>query len=115
MYMESNNTHEISLQTAIDMTTLYRQNRPSNFPICETFEREAIDRLLSTEGCAFLRIYYGMKEGLQADAILVAANLQGEDILPAESDVQMSTTDPLILEDGYRCPQACPPPSSLNP
>ncbi|MGH2565037.1 MAG: hypothetical protein ACRDE8_00515 [Ginsengibacter sp.] len=112
--MITNNSHEISLQTAIDMTTLYRANRPSNFPICETFEIDAINKLLATGGCSFLRIYYGMKESLLVDAILVAANDEGKDILPASSSITLATNDPLILEDGYRCPDACPPSSPLN-
>jgi len=111
--MDINNTHEISLQRAIDMTTLYRKNRPSHFPICETFEAEAINKLLSTEGCAFLRIYYGMEKGL-ANAVLVAANASGEDILPDPVITLAPVNDAVILEDGYRCPEACPPPSSLN-
>jgi hypothetical protein len=83
--MDNTTTHEISLQTAIDMTTLYRANRPSNFPICETFEVDAINKLLATDGCVFFRIYYGMKENLLVDAILVAVNAEGEDILPSVS------------------------------
>jgi hypothetical protein len=105
--------HQISLQEAIDMTTLYRANRPSNFPICETFEVDAIEQLIATEGCKFLRIYYGMKENLEVDAILVAANVNGEDILPPET-VANTSDNSILLEDGYRCPQDCPPASSLN-
>jgi hypothetical protein len=112
--MKSTTNHEISLQVAIDMTTLYRANKPPNFPICETFEKAAIEKLLATEGCAFLRIYYGMKDDMQADAILVAANASGEDILPDGGVTPLATADAVILEDGYRCPEACPPPSSLN-
>jgi len=108
----STNNHQISLQTAIDMTTLYRANRPGNFPICETFEKEVIENLLATEGCASFRIYYGMKENNSVDAILVAVNASGEDILPVSNN-QLTSTPP-ILEDGYRCPQDCPPPSPLN-
>ena len=113
--MNTNNTHEISLQTAIDMTTLYRANRPSNFPICETFEIDAVNKLLATDGCAFLRIYYGMKENDNADAILVAANAAGEDILPSSAAAGLSDGEAIILEDGIRCPKACPPESALNP
>jgi hypothetical protein len=112
--MTTNNNHEISLQQAIDMTTLYRANRPSNFPICETFEKEAINKLLAEDGCAYLRIYYGMKENKEVDAILVAANASEEDILPPASTAAATAGDGVILEDGYRCPQACPPPSPLN-
>jgi hypothetical protein len=112
--MTTNNNHEISLQQAIDMTTLYRANRPVNFPICETFEKEAIFKLLAEDGCAYLRIYYGMKENLEVDAVLVAANADQEDMLPPGSALATSGTDDIILDDGYRCPQDCPPPSPLN-
>jgi hypothetical protein len=113
--MNTTNTHEISLQTAIDMTTLYRANRPSNFPICETFDLGAVNKLLATEGCTSLRIYYGMKEDNNVDAILIAVNANGEDILPSSASAWLSDTDPIILEDGIRCPEACPPESPLNP
>lgn len=104
--------HEISLQTAVDMTSRYRANKPLNFPICETFGIDAIQRLLSTPGCASLRIYYGMKADMKVDAVLVAVNEAGEDILP--NLALSSTTDAVILEDSLRCPDDCPPASSLN-
>ena len=97
------------------MTTLYRQNKPANAPICETFEKEAIDQLLSATGCAYLRIYYGMKENVDIDAILVAVNADNEDILPSALDEDaVNSGDAIILEDGYRCPPDCPPKSVLN-
>jgi len=112
--MNPTNNHEISLQTAIDMTTLYRANRPEQSPICETFEKAAVTKLLATEGCAYLRIYYGMKENKDIDAILVAVNAEGEDILPLASNAVAATNEPIILEDGLRCPDDCPPKSPLN-
>lgn len=113
--MNTIKNHEISLQAAIDMTTRYRANKPANFPICETFSKEAITKLLAATGCASLRIYYGMKENLHADAIMVAANEDGEDILPSAAATSLQDGNPVILEDGLRCPQDCPPPSPLNP
>lgn len=111
----SNYDHAISLQQAIDMTTRYRQNKPADAPICETFEKEAIDQLMLVTGCAYLRIYYGMKENFEMDAILVAVNAENEDILPSLLDeAAVNSGDPLILEDGYRCPPDCPPKSVLN-
>jgi len=110
------NNHIISLQDAIDMTTRYRANKPSNAPVCETFDIDAINQLVAVTGCTSLRIYYGMKENMDIDAILVAVNENGEDILPSESvnASLQSSGDPLILEDGYRCPPDCPPKSPLN-
>lgn len=113
--MSTTTNHEISLQQAIDMTSQYRQKRPPDFPICETFEKDAINTLLSVAGCAFLRIYYGMKADGLVDAILVAADASGKDLLPAASPSAAVTTDePVILEDGYRCPDDCPVASALN-
>lgn len=112
----STTNHQISLQQAIDMTTRYRANRPANFPICETFELSAVQQLLATTGCQYLRIYYGMKDNNEVDAILVPADADGADILPAvdATALTITTDDSTLLEDGYRCPQNCPPPSQLN-
>jgi hypothetical protein len=112
--MNPTNHHEISLQTAIDMTTLYRANRPEQSPICETFEKTAVAKLLATEGCVSLRIYYGMKENKNIDAILVAVNAEGVDILPPATNAVAATDEPIILEDGIRCPDYCPPKSPVN-
>jgi hypothetical protein len=108
-------THSISLQAAMDMTNFYRSTRLSDFPICETFEKASVLALLSNSNCAYLRIYYGRKATGEVDAILVAVNRDQEDILPAEKDDTLpGTEENLILEDGFRCPQFCPPPSPLN-
>ncbi|MEO5650036.1 MAG: hypothetical protein ABIR03_08945 [Ginsengibacter sp.] len=112
--MNTNRNHEISLPQAIEMTTRYRARRPGNFPVCETFSIEAVRKLLATQGCASLRVYYGMKENMDTDALLVAVNAAGEDLLPAANATASLVDDPIILEDGYRCPEDCPPPSSLN-
>jgi hypothetical protein len=112
--MNQINNHEISLQTAIDMTKRYRANRHANYPVCETFEIAAVTKLIATEGCASLRVYYGMKENTNVDVLLVAVNAAGEDILPPSTLVAVSTEDAIILEDGYRCPDVCPTDSPLN-
>lgn len=112
--MNTLNNHEISLQTAIDMTTRYRANRPSNFPICETFEKEVIQRVLDTTSCASFRVYYGMRENQNVSAILVAADAEGNDLLPSALTIEKGTDDPVIIDDGYRCPDLCPPDSPIN-
>lgn len=112
--MDKNKNHEISLQAAIEMTTRYRANKPTDFPVCETFEMAAIRKLLATPGCVSLRIYYGMKKDLEAHAILVAVNSSGEDILPKGDALSLADEEAIILEDSYRCPPLCPPGSPLN-
>lgn len=112
--MNNNNVnHQISLQEAVDMTTKYRQNQPANFPQYESFDVEAVKALISSEQCKFLRIYFGMKEDNQVELILVAADEQGQDLLPATTEGSTNTEDNVILEDGFRCPQFCPSNSVL--
>lgn len=106
------NTHEISLAQAVVLTSRYRNNRPSGWPLSETFNKEAIEKLLSTEGCKFIRIYPGMKEDLSIVNILVAVNDDNEDILPQNDS--LAAVDPVIVEDGFACPPLCPKPSPLN-
>lgn len=107
--------HEISLQTAIQMTTDFRANQPAGMARCETFDRQAIDRLLSIVGCVKIRIYYGTKEG-EVHAILVAADAANHDLLPsAQSGTSVGDDDPVIINDTYRCPPHCPDDSPLNP
>ena len=116
------NAHFISLNQAIDMTTLYRSDKEAILatayqnqnilPDSETFNRNAFDTLLAKEGCAGLRIYYGMDENLKVHALIVAVYEDNEDILPALASATVIDED--IVEEGQRCPDLCPPPSPLN-
>src|SRR5437762_13461350 len=106
----------ISLQDAIDMTSLYRQRKEDilqtnyrNQAIlaqCETFDKGDIDTLLGQTDCIALRIYYGMDSSYKVHSIIVGVDRNDNDILP--SGVEK------ILEVGVRCPVDCPQPSSLN-
>jgi hypothetical protein len=112
----------ITLGTAVDMTTLYRQEKEAVLtenkrnqnilPVAETFDRAVIDSLLATDGCESIRIYYGMDTNLKVHAIMVPVDSSNEDILPEESPEPAIETG--IVEQGYRCPEDCPPPSPLN-
>jgi hypothetical protein len=116
--------HRISLATAIAMTSRYRQDRlsiladPTNetiLPLSETFNKEAVLRLLNTEDATGIRIYYGMTEDKDIHAILVATDAAGQDILPPSGSVSFTgEEEEIILEDALRCPYTCPPESPLN-
>jgi len=109
------------MDTAIDMTTMYRADKEAILatawqnqnilPNSETFNRNALDTLLAIEGCEALRIYYGMDENSKVHAIMVAVNEDNEDILPQDNLVSETA---VIVEEGQRCPDLCPPPSPLN-
>ncbi len=120
--MNGNVQHQISLEKAVELTARFRKLKKeltAGLCLSETFSREAIESLLRVEGCAAVRIYYGMKEDRSVHAILVAADAAGNDILPPAQERQEahSTTNAiagLILEDGARCPPQCPQSSKLN-
>lgn len=114
---------KITLQQAIEMTTLYRQNRDAIvaekyqgqdvLALSETFEVDEIKSLISNQACVKFRIYYGMDASLKVHAILVGVNENDEDILPADVE-SLTDDDGEILEEAQRCPQQCPPSSPLN-
>lgn len=115
-------SHKISLSEAIAMTSLYRNHRNDILKpeyedenilcISETFDRSVIDALLREPDCQFLRIYYGMSEDFKIHAIIVGADSNGADILPI---ARLQNTDEIIIvENGNRCPDLCPPVSVLN-
>lgn len=116
-------SHFISLQDAVAMTEKFRKNKDNILapefrnqiiiPFSETFNREAIEKLLSEGNCAAIRIYYGMDEKMNLHAILVAVNHSNEDILPSQT--ASANADDVIVEEGQRCPDFCPPKSPLNP
>jgi hypothetical protein len=108
----------ISIETAVDMTTLYRQDRETILgtsyknqnilPKCETFDRGVFDDVLAQTGCAGIRIYYGMDSNNKVHAIIVGVNGSDEDIIFPNTD------NSLIAEESRRCPDDCPPASDLN-
>lgn len=113
----------ISLEEAVDMTTLYRKEMneilappyqgQNILSICETFEKEDIEKLLSKKGCQKLRIYYGMDENSGVHAILVAVNSANEDMLPT-GIASTEVVEEDILAKAPKCPVLCPPSSPLN-
>lgn len=114
----------ISLQKAMEMTTLYRKEKEviiarefkgkDLLARCETFDRDIFDVILAKPACKGIRVYYGMDEGLKVHAIIVGVNDKDEDILPAIT-AELTEGDGDIGEDAKRCPTDCPPPSALNP
>lgn len=119
--------HFISLPTAIDMTSLYRNQRETILKpqfqdqnilaISEAFNRTPFDILLAKPGCEGLRIYYGMTEDLKIHAIIVATDENGNDMLPEQTSSfsnSAEATEDDIVENGNRCPDICPDSSPLN-
>ena len=122
-------SHFIPLEQAIAMTKTFRENRGKSvvpqanglnaLPLSQTFDRAAIDKLLSQSGCEKIRIYFGMDKGLKVHAIIVGVNDKDEDMLPESTNIGLLREDeegePVIVDEGIPCPPSCPPPSHLNP
>ena len=110
----------ITLQQAIEMTTRYRENKDQILtdlfkgkdilPVCETFDRQTFDQVLSQPDCQKIRLYLSMDKELKLRMIIVGVNAKDEDILPPAADDGGS-----IGEQGFPCPPYCPPTSPLNP
>jgi hypothetical protein len=123
--------HFITLDTAVKMTSLYRITREEILKpefqnqnilcLSETFDRAAIDQVLAEPDCSSIRIYYGMNDDKTVHAVVVGVDSKNQDILPASatttsmSTSDATTDDTVLLENGGRCPDLCPPTSPLNP
>jgi hypothetical protein len=117
----------ISLEEAIAMTTLFRKqlenllnpvfSGKNILPICETFDRDVFDKILSQTGCVKLRIYSGLSPDLMRKSIIVGVNEKDEDMLPSSEVLSATDGDDgyLIGEEGQTCPPYCPPRSPINP
>ena len=124
-------SHFIRLEQAIAMTKTFRENRGKGvvpqanglnaLPLSQTFDRAAIDTLLSQPGCEKIRIYFGMDKGLKVHAIIVGVNEKDEDMLPnISTEISVTETNDddggsVVVDEGVTCPPFCPPPSHLNP
>ena len=130
-------TNLISLEEAARLTGNFRKQKESLIarefggknvlPICETFPRDAFDKLLSQQGCVGVRVYFGMDEENQVRLVVVGVDKEGRDMLASSSPVsnnklRIASTesggyegdDNVIIENGARCPEICPPGSELN-
>jgi hypothetical protein len=110
--------HQISLAEAIELTSRFRNNPGPDMPLSETFGKNSVDALLAQPGCVSFRIYLGRKEDNSICSVLVAADAEGNDILPSSvartSQSDEDDDDEIILENAFHCPPACPPHSLLN-
>ena len=119
--------NRITLKQAKDLIARFRGRKPdvikpgfeNALPTSETFEREAIDKLLANPRCVKVRIYPGMSEDMNIRMIIVGVDSNDQDILPLnengiiEGDGEVE--EEVIVEDGTRCPPVCPTTSALNP
>ena len=112
-------SHYISLTQFLDMKDRYGNNSEKILApawqgkdilaTSELFNVIAVNAVAAVPGCAAVRIYYGMDESFMVHAMLVAVDINGQDILPAAGGVifEKNASDPPIVEEGQRCPPFC--------
>jgi hypothetical protein len=107
---------QISLEEGIEMIGRYKDNRDRMLnstyqmkilTLSETFEKSDIEALINQPECQKLRAYFGMDPDNNIRMIMVGVNGENEDILNEGEEI--------IIENGERCPDDCPPPSPINP
>jgi hypothetical protein len=81
-------------------------------PMCETFSRDAFDTILSDPNCEGIRIYAAMNSDLTISFIIVGVNSSKEDIFVTDTSQDPAVEG--VMEMGVRCPDHCPPSSSIN-
>ncbi len=100
-----NESHDISLQDAANLTANYRNQfvPGATFIKGEFFGKSAIQSLLNQDDCVGLRIYYGLDNDKVQKLVIVG-------VLANEDDM----TNGSILEFGSPCPPYCGTVNALN-
>ncbi len=79
----------------------------------ETFNGDVITAISQVTGFAGFRIYYGMSADLKVHAMLVATDINGNDLLPTNPNAKFAGSSPatggsgVIGEEAQRCPPGC--------
>lgn len=99
----------IALATAKEWAANYRASliNPDDI-LAQFFGLQIIKKLLAEPSCIGVRIYYGLDSQGKKQLILVGANAQGENLLPAS--MALDSADPITVADfSFPCPPYCPP------
>jgi hypothetical protein len=115
-------SHFITLTQFLAMKRLYAENsqqilQPAyqNKEILitsETFNGDVIMAITQVTGFAGFRIYYGMSPDLKVHAMLIATDVNGNDILPSDPSAKFAPGTAkggsgVIGEEAQRCPPGC--------
>lgn len=78
----------------------------------ETFNGDIITAITQVTGFAGFRIYYGMSADLKVHAMLVATDINGNDLLPSDPSAKFaiktaSGGSGVVGEEAQRCPPGC--------
>lgn len=98
----------IPLPTAKQWTANYRATIAPGDTLAHYFGGDIIRRVLKEPGCVGIRIYYAIDDKGQKKLLIVGADKNGDNLLPAEGTEARGEDDPIIVDMSSPCPDNCP-------
>ena len=120
MILTGKEGEQVSLREAAEWTKNFRAHNNDQPVIGRFFGRECLEQLLAVPEAMGIRAYFGRDKDGSLNLVLVAANKEGNDILPdADVDTANARTSgqdpqPPIIELSRPCPPACGDQNPLN-
>jgi hypothetical protein len=96
----------IPLADARKWSEAYQEKNPGSTK-AHFFGRDIIEKILSEDGCMGVRIYYAIDDSGSKQLLLVGADAEGNNLLPAESGPLGEGN--IIADFSFPCPAFCPP------
>jgi hypothetical protein len=99
----SNNSHEVSLDQAKEMTHAY-QNAPNfqGLTVSGMIDKDSYLQVVNQPNCVNVRTYFALNSDMKLTIVVVGVDANGEDI-----------TDGVLLNKALLCPENCPQISPL--
>ncbi len=89
--------------------------KDKNYLSSMLFNKKIVMDMLNEDKCEGLRIYNAMDDEGKLHFVLVGTDANGDNILPPTDEYVAKTIldsaggDPILIDDGVRCPPICPP------
>ena len=103
MPLPPRSNHGVTLAEASVLTANYRKRSPIGTVKGGMFWKEAVEQVVSQEGCVAMRYYYAAQEDGKPALVLVAVDRHGRDM-----------TGGFLAELSCPCPPFCDAPNALN-
>lgn len=110
--------HRISPTAAAELVKNFRARNLAitgkQLPLSEAFNKRQVLELLAQENCVGIRVSYGLDAKGSVRIVLFGIDSNGRDIGALDGGViskqkgGASFGDPIVLENGQRCPELCP-------
>lgn len=91
-----------------------KHSKDKNYLSSMLFDKKIVMSMLNEDKCVSLRVYNSMDDAGNLHFVLAGADEKGNPILPKEDEYTTRTAeesadgDPILVEDGERCPPYCP-------